>query len=254
MKQKLENAQHVLVSMKTSSHEASIGDWWNAIVDGFNKVVDWISTGIKILELVFKVLTEGADSALCVFNEAPKSILAGFEDLLGDPATYFDKWAKKLEKFMPVILDSTKRSVDGSLKMMDSIFNGKTVDIKPLQMQMLKDVKLMSGIDPVTKCLEPMIDSAYDALESSELELKLGGEGTLEQKIMDWVMTGPWMETIVPNIPILFDKAVKEAMTAVSSVTAVSYFLCPTCGMYLVCLQGDPTLDDIRAFIMGIMV
>ena len=62
------------------------------------------------------------------------------------------------------------------MSLLDGIFSGKAVDIKPLQLKMLQDIEYMATIDPVTKCLVPMIETAYKGLENSDITMSFGGE------------------------------------------------------------------------------
>ena len=76
-----------------------------------------------------------------------------------------------------------------------------------------------------------MVDSATELLTCSLWQ------GTLEQKLMNWVMEGPWMETIVPAIPKLFDKALTEAVSSISD--GISGMVIPP-----LCMCPPPPVHD----------
>lgn len=206
--------------------------------DPLKELADAVKFGIQVMKMILENIEKGWDAAQCVIEKAPDSILNNFGDLLGDPAKFFEEWSKKLEAFIPKLITKTQGTVDTSLSLLDGIFSGEAVDIKPLQLKMLKDIEYMATIDPVTKCLVPLIETAYKGLENPNIKMSFGGKGTLEQKLMSWVMEGPWMETIVPAIPKLFDKALTEAVNSISDGIS---------GM-----TGD-SLDEVKRFITGIM-
>jgi len=136
----VEHAQRLVTSSNIELGDRflpGMGDAFKAVADAAKKVADAAKFAIQVMKMIIEMVDEGWKSTMCVIDKAPTSILDNFGDLIGDPAKFFEEWSKKLEAFIPKLIDETQGTVDSSLSLLDGIFSGEAVDIKPLQLSQL---------------------------------------------------------------------------------------------------------------------